>query len=144
MRKKLALLSLILFSFTAAHTQDLKPLKWNWKAVETAKGEYNLVFTASIEKGWHTYSQYIGEGGPVPTSFTFDSTNKSVTLIGKTTEKSPKTTEGHDPVFDMQLKYFEESLVCERKVKVLKSTKLRGTLAVMAWRWHQMSGPRRY
>src|SRR5262245_26202086 len=119
--------ALILFSSEISFAQILAPAKWEWKAESTGKGEYKLIFSVKIDKGWHTYSQFIGEGGPVRTSFNFDSANKDVQFIGKTTERSPKVHEGHDPVFDMQLKYFEESVVFEQKVKVLKDTKLKGT-----------------
>jgi len=110
--------------------QILNPVKWEWRAEPTGKGEYNLIFTAKIDKGFHTYSQYIGPNGPVATSFKFDS-NTNVQLIGKTSETGPKVHEGHDPVFDMQLKYFEESLVCTQHVKVLMDAKLKGTLEYM-------------
>jgi thiol:disulfide interchange protein DsbD len=124
-------MALALFAFNNAGAQILTPVTWTWKAEQTGKGEYKLTFTAKIDKGWHTYSQYIGKDGPVPTSITFDAKNKDVQLIGKTTETGPKIHEGHDPVFDMQLKYFEEELVCTQTVKVLKDTKLKGTLEFM-------------
>ena len=131
--KKIALL---VFAFTlmlfTARAQIVNPLHWTWKAEQTGKGEYKLIFTAQIDKGWHTYSQYIGDGGPVPTKFAFDSKNKDVQLVGKTTETSPKTHDEHDPVFNMQLKYFETQLVCTQTIKVLKDTKLKGTLEFMA------------
>ena len=127
---------MLLFAFTgmlfAAHAQIVTPIHWTWKAEQTGKGEYKLIFTAKIDPKWHTYSQYIGDGGPVPTKFTFDAKNKDVQLIGKTTEVGPKVHEGHDPIFDMQLKYFETELVCTQTVKVTKDTKLKGTLEFMA------------
>ncbi len=126
---------MLVFAFTgmlfAAHAQIVNPVTWTWKAEQTGKGEYKLIFTAKIDPKWHTYSQYIGDGGPVPTKFTFDAKNKDVQLVGKTTETGPKIHEGHDPVFDMQLKYFETELVCTQTVKVLKDTKLKGTLEFM-------------
>ncbi|MBL0308804.1 MAG: thioredoxin family protein [Bacteroidetes bacterium] len=122
--------SLLIFCFHFSSAQILAPASWEWKAEQTGKGEYKLVFTAKIDKGWHIYSQHIGPDGPVPTSFKFE-TNKEVELIGKTTETGAKTHEGHDPVFEMQLKYFEESMTCTQKVKVSKDTKLKGSLEFM-------------
>ncbi|MBK8660241.1 MAG: thioredoxin family protein [Bacteroidetes bacterium] len=129
--KRIALLSLLLGTLFTTHAQILNPVKWTWKAQETAKGEYKLVFTAKIDPKWHTYSQYIGEGGPVATKFTFDEKNKDVQLVGKTSEAGGKVHDEHDPVFDMQLKYFEEAMVCEQKVKVLRDTKLKGNFEFM-------------
>jgi thiol:disulfide interchange protein DsbD len=119
-----------LLAVQSVFAQILNPVKWQWKAEPTGKGEFNLVFSAKIDKGWHVYSQFIGNDGPVPTSFTFNA-NKDVQLIGKPSETGAKMHEGHDPVFDMQLKYFEGTMVCVQKVKVLKNTKLKGTLEFM-------------
>lgn len=130
--KRIVIFVLQLGTFLSSFSQILTPLKWTWKAVETSKGEYKLVFTAKIDAKWHTYSQYIGEGGPVPTKFTFDDKNKDIQLIGKTTETGGKVHDGHDPVFDMQLKYFEDAMVCEQKIKVLRDTKLKGSFEFMA------------
>ncbi len=129
--KRITLLSLLLGILFTTHAQILNPVKWTWKAQETAKGEYKLIFTAKIDPKWHTYSQFIGEGGPVPTKFTFDEKNKDVQLVGKTSEAGGKVHDEHDPVFDMQLKYFEEAMVCEQKVKVLRDTKLKGNFEFM-------------
>lgn len=128
-----------LLSFVAS-AQILTPVKWVWKAEQVGKGEYKLIFTAKIDAKWHTYSQYIGEGGPVKTSFTFEK-NSAVELIGKTTERGGKVHDEHDLVFDMQLKYFEEALICEQKVKVKGDTKLKGVLEFMACDDHQCLPP---
>ncbi|MDB5284621.1 MAG: Thiol:disulfide interchange protein DsbD precursor [Bacteroidota bacterium] len=132
MKKESGLVVLLLLFIGFLPAQIVTPVKWTWTATQTAKGTYKLTFTAKIDGKWHTYSQYIGDGGPVPTKFTFDAKNKDVQLVGKTTETGPKIHEGHDPVFDMQLKYFEQSMTCEQTVKVLKDTKLKGTLEFMA------------
>lgn len=115
-----------------AAPQILAPVKWAWRAVQTGKGEYTLVFTATIDKGWHTYSQFMEQGGPVPTSFTYKE-NKDVVMLGKPTEKGPKYHEEHSALFDnMLVKYYDESMVTEQKVKVLKDTKLTGAVDFMA------------
>jgi thiol:disulfide interchange protein len=132
MRKVFLLLfTTALFLSQSSVAQILNPSSWSWKAEQTAKGEYKIIVTAKIDKGWHTYSQFLAEGGPVATALTFDKDNKDIQLIGKTTETSTKVHSGHDPVFDMQLKYFENDLTLEQKVKVLKDTKLKVALEFM-------------
>src|SRR5579863_8554046 len=74
----------------AVAPQILHPITWSWKAVQTGKGEYTLTFTAKIDKNWHTYGQYIGDAGPVPTKISFDRANKDIQLIGKSIETGPK------------------------------------------------------
>jgi len=31
-----------------------------------------VTFTANVDEGWYVYAQDIGEGGPIPTEFTFE------------------------------------------------------------------------
>lgn len=126
----ISLFTIVLIQFSFG--QIVTPVKWTWKAEPTGKGEYKLVFTAKIDDKWHTYTQTIVGDGPIPTSLTFDNTNKDVQLIGKPIESGTKVHSGHDPVFDIELKYFENNMVLEQKVKVLKDTKLKGTLEFMA------------
>ena len=124
-------LTLLVGGFTSA--QIVTPVKWTWRAepIVNSPSEYKLIFTATVDKKWHTYSQYIKEGGPVATKISFEK-NGDIQLEGKTTETGGKVFDGHDPVFNMQIKYFEEKMVCEQKVKVLKDTKLKGTVEFMA------------
>ena len=137
----LAFLSFLVYSFSSA--QILTPVKWTWKAEPTGKGEYKLIFTAKIDAKWHTYSQFLPEAEtrPIPTSLTFDKDNKYIQLIGKATEVGTRVHSGHDPVFDMELKYFENDMVVEQKIKALKDTKLRGVLEYMACDDHQCAPP---
>ena len=93
MKKIFAMVSALtlvgMLAFNNAGAQILTPVTWTWRAEQTGKGEYKLIFTAKIDKKWHTYSQYIGDGGPVPTKFTYDEKNKDVQFIGKSVETSP-------------------------------------------------------
>ena len=135
MKKIFAMVSALtlvgMLAFNNAGAQILTPVTWTWRAEQTGKGEYKLIFTAKIDKKWHTYSQYIGDGGPVPTKFTYDEKNKDGQFIGKSVETSPRVHDVMDPVFNMRLKFFEDELVCTQVVKVLKDTKLKGTLEFM-------------
>jgi thiol:disulfide interchange protein len=130
--KKALLFLLLGFVVKASTAQVLNPVHWTWNAEPTKKGEYKLTFSAMIDKGWHTYSMFIGEGGPVATSLAFDKANKDFQLLGKAEEGGGKIHEGHDPVFDMQLKYFENGMIITQLVKITKDTKLKGTLEYMS------------
>ena len=43
---------------------------------------------ATIDDGWHLYSQTVKEGGPVKTTIAFPA-SKAYTLVGKTIEQAP-------------------------------------------------------
>ncbi len=128
----------VLFPLFSSHAnpapepQILNPVKWSWKYESLGKGEYKLIFIAKIDVGWHTYSQTITGDGPFPTTLTFDKENKDVKLIGAAIESGSKPHSGHDPVFDINLTYYDRDMTLVQKVKLLKDTKLKGTLEYMA------------
>lgn len=135
MKKVLVLIVILVTALQASFGQILDPVKWTWAAepLPMVKGKYKLVFKAKIDKGWHTYSQFIGEGGPVPTSITFDVKNNNIEYIGKTTEAGGIVHEKKEPLFDnMLLKYFDEEMVCTQIVRVKADMKVKGVLYYMA------------
>ncbi|MFM1875022.1 MAG: hypothetical protein RL266_759 [Bacteroidota bacterium] len=95
------LLASFVFSSSA---QIYDPVKWSFRTERTSETEAKLIFTATIEKGWHLYSQHIEDGGPIPTSFAFKQLG-SAKLKGNVSEGAGHTE--MDPNFQMQLKYFE-------------------------------------
>jgi thiol:disulfide interchange protein DsbD len=114
-----------------SHSQIVRPVKWSWKAEKIKAGEYNLVLTAMIDKNWHLFAQVQAPKGPLPTTFEFEK-NPNITLVGKVTEKGDVVKEGTDPDFKTHVKYFEGKAVFTQRIKVLKSTKVKGMLSFMA------------
>jgi len=52
--------------------QVLEPVSWSFKPEKTGDNAYDIVMTANLDDGWHLYAMDIAEGGPIPTSFTFE------------------------------------------------------------------------
>ena len=94
----------------------------------TAKGsEVVIEFIAEIEDGYYMYSTDIPKGGPKPTYVKFAEL-EGVELVG---ELAPveKAKSKYEPVFEMQVTYFEEYASFTQKFKVLdKNFKLKGTM----------------
>ena len=94
----------------------------------TAKGSEVVVeFIAEIEDGYYMYSTDIPKGGPKPTYVKFAEL-EGVELVG---ELAPveKAKSKYEPVFEMQVTYFEEYASFTQKFKVLeKNFKLKGTM----------------
>ena len=114
MKKVIILLTFVLSTSVFAQIYD--PVKWLTSVEKISDIEYNLIATATIESGWHLYSQVVPEGGPIPTTFTFID-SKHYELVNKTQEE-----EGHeidDPVFEMRIKFFENKTEFKQRVKVL-------------------------
>ncbi|WP_115889170.1 protein-disulfide reductase DsbD family protein [Flavobacterium cutihirudinis] len=95
--------------------QMYNPVKWTTSVEKISDKEYVLKAQAVIQSGWHLYGQYIEEGGPSRTAFTFKNAKKNFELIGKTTEE--KGNEVVDKIFDMKIKYFEDKALFTQKIK---------------------------
>ncbi|MFZ2284232.1 MAG: cytochrome c biogenesis protein CcdA [Lutibacter sp.] len=110
----LAFFALVNSSFAQIHD----PVKWSTSAEKISDSEYDLITTATIEAKWHLYSQKVPADGPIPTTFSFK-TSPDFKLVGKTSEEKGHTI--HDPVFDMEIKYFENKAVFKQRVKISNS-----------------------
>lgn len=81
-RKLLTFAALLLIFTPFAGAQVLEPVTWSFRSEKTAENSYDIVMTATIEDRWHLYAMDLPEGGPVATSFTFE-TPEGFTLDGK-------------------------------------------------------------
>src|SRR5690606_19368893 len=115
MKKILAALLLVIIGTVSAHAQIHDPVKWETTVENIRENEATVVITAIIEPGWHLYSQFIEEGGPVPTSFRFDG-GKGYELIGSVTE-SPQAVSAFDPFFNMEIAWHKSKVRFSQKIK---------------------------
>lgn len=130
MKKFALILILMVASFTGAFSQILTPVKWEFGAKKINDTEAVVFMKAVIDEGWHIYSQTVGDGGPIKTSFTFTKSN-DFTLVGKTAEPKPKTK--FEQVFDMDVPYFNKEVVFQQRVKLSKGqTVVKGVVEFMA------------
>lgn len=97
MRLTFQFLAIFVLSFQL-NAQILEPVKWNHELKKISDREYELVFTAKIEKGWTLYSVYTAEEGPVPTEIFFEEI-EGAELSGDPVEEGDRK-EGPDPLFD--------------------------------------------
>lgn len=117
MKRITLILTLVLFTAVGAFAQLEKPVTWSYVAKKTGKNEATVYVKATIDEGWHIYSQTVKAGGPTKTIFTF-SPSKDYTLVGKTIEPKPIST--YEKTFKMNVAYFEDEVVFQQKVKLNK------------------------
>ena len=117
--KWLLFLFILTFNFLSlnySYAQDKNPVAFKIEANKVSATEYDMVFTATIDEGWHVYSinQTAGDG-PNPTVITL---NKSVDYesVGKLNES--KAIEEMDKVFEMKVKYFKHKAIFTQRIKV--------------------------
>ena len=134
MKKKIYFIALICSILTSTYTkitaQIIEPVKWTATVDKVEKGTAELVMTANIEKGWHVYSQFLPDGGPIKTTFTFTPSD-SFELVGEVAEGKP--TEFYDKNFEMQLKYFSVKAEFSQKIKLKSKSdfKIEGNVEFM-------------
>lgn len=117
--KKIVFIMLFLLTVLSINVQAqfYDPVEWSYETKDLGKGEVELVFIATVENNWHIYSQFIDEGGPIPTTFTYKE-SPNYKLIGKIVEKGEIIQE-YDENFQMDLKYFGGTVRFVQKIKVL-------------------------
>jgi thiol:disulfide interchange protein DsbD len=109
----IVLVGLLLTKLISA--QD-NPVKWKLSSNKVNDCEYELVFTGTIEEGWHVYSLNLkGDDGPMPAKIMLDK-SADYEAAGKPTEGKP--IKAFDKVFEMDVVYFEKTVVFKQKIKL--------------------------
>lgn len=110
---------LLLFAMMVqAQIQDPVKFKSEWKTLPG--GEAEVVFTASIDKGWHVYSTDLGDGGPISATFNVERLS-GVETVGKL-RPAGKEISAFDRLFEMKVRYFEHTARFVQKLKLTGST----------------------
>ena len=118
MKKILFTLSALLI-FTNGFSQILDPVKWKSKTEKISETEFNLILEGKIDAGWHLYSQFTPDGGPIPLEIQYSESAGNYVLVGKT--KESKTKKEFNTVFEVDEIFFENKVVLTQKVKILNS-----------------------
>lgn len=119
-------------SFNPSATSGvLDPVKWEYSIDQYDGKSFELVFTANIDEGFHLYSLNIPEDGPLPTEFTFE-TSDAFQLGGEVFE----TMEGkikYDEIFEMDIKSFEKKAAFRQKITLDQDIafEIKGEIAYM-------------
>lgn len=115
--KKLHILFLLLFTFLNVQSQISNPVKWSSQLVKISDSEFDLIVNASIENGWHLYSQFTPEGGSLPLVLDFKNQKGNYQLFGKATEGKYKKV--YSDVFEVDEYYFEKNAKFTQRIKIL-------------------------
>lgn len=123
MKKLISSIMLALIALVV-QAQILTPVKWKIKLDDKGGApEKEIVFTATADKGWHLYDMNLPEGGPVSTSFTFETLN-GAELIGQLVP-SVKPTTVYDEQFAMNLRWYPGTVSFTQKLKVTDPAKFK-------------------
>ena len=81
-------------------------------------GEAEIIFSATVDPGWHVYSTDLGNDGPI--SATFNAVKMDgVETVGKMRPRG-NVVKQYDKMFDMELRFFEHKAMFVQKVRFTK------------------------
>jgi hypothetical protein len=128
--KRVLAIAVVLMIAVSAKAQIETPVKWSYAAKKINATEAVVFLKATMDNGWHIYSQTVKDGGPIKTSFKF-TPSKEYALVGKPVEPKPITR--FEKSFGTDVSFFEKEVVFQQKIK-LKSpnaTAVKGSLEFM-------------
>ena len=124
MKRKLTYLLLLLPLLLQA--QILTPIRWEAALGARTDTTAEVILTATIDEGWHLYTQDLPEGGPVATRFSYKQP-----ALGATTT-SAQVHSDYDDNFEMELTYYESKAVFHQLVRASKDDEIAGSVTFMA------------
>ena len=115
MKKLSSFLLLLLVVFTA-QAQIQEPVKFKTELKTLSGAEAEIVFTGTIDAGWHVYSTDLGDGGPISATFNVEKMS-GAEVVGKLTPRGKEVSD-FDKLFEMKVRYFENTAKFVQKVKL--------------------------
>ena len=97
-----------------AQIQEPVKFKTEWKKLSDNEAE--IVFTGTMDEGWHVYSTDLPEGGPISATFNVDKI-EGAEVAGKLMPRGNEI-EKMDPIFEMKVRYFEKQATFVQKIKL--------------------------
>lgn len=119
MRKALFSLLIVIPFMGFAQIQD--PVKWSFTSKKISTDTYEVHLAATIQPGWHIYSQTTPEGGPIPTAISF-SKNPLLTLSG-TAKEVGKLEQHNEPLFGVEVKQYSNKVDFVQSVQLKSNAK---------------------
>ncbi|MBT8254187.1 MAG: thioredoxin family protein [Bacteroidia bacterium] len=112
-------IALILFLFCGFYLQAqiIEPVKWKFDTKALGEDRFELLFIATMDDKWALYSQFVDEGGPIPTTFEFEE-NEDFELLEAVVELEENKVTKLDPIFDMVVSKFFDKATFVQHVKI--------------------------
>lgn len=105
-----------LFAPGSSWEQQVSHIRWRFTSIEQPGSEWKITFTATVDRGWHLYSQSLDPDGPMPTEFKFERSD-SYRLVGSTSEVGD-LKKSYDSTFMVNVAWYEGEVEFSQVVKV--------------------------
>ena len=113
--KRLIIILFVGLLTLVAQGQMVNPVHFASRLKMLKGGEGEIVFSATIDDGWHVYSTDMGSDGPI--SATFNAVKmEGVETVGKLTPRG-NVIKQYDKMFGMELRFFEKNAQFVQRVR---------------------------
>ena len=116
--KKIISSTILFLIALSAMAQMMDPVHFTSQLKLLKEGEAELVFSATIDPGWHVYSTNLGNDGPISASFNTVKM-EGAEPVGKLQARGSEIKK-YDKLFDMELRYFEKAVTFVQKIRFTK------------------------
>ncbi len=116
--KRISSIILMLLAVLMVQAQMMNPVRFKSELKMGNGVDAEIVFSATIDAGWHVYSTELGQDGPIEATFNAVKM-EGVETVGKLTPVG-NVIKKYDEMFGMELKFFENTAKFVQKVKFTK------------------------
>ena len=114
--KKFITLFIFLFTlFLNAQTED-EPITIETSVKKISETEFDIIFSASLYKGWYLYSQYNPENASLPLEITIPENESGYTLVGKADEQD--TFKKYSDVWEVEEIVFKDKAIITQRIQL--------------------------
>ena len=118
--KKLVPLFLLLLSISTNSQTSDTPIVWESTIQKVSETEYDAIFTATLFKAWHLYSQYNPEDASQPLEIGIPESKTGYNLIGKA--KESKTDRAYSDVWEKEEIFFKDKATITQRIEIVDAT----------------------
>ncbi|MDP5105289.1 MAG: thioredoxin family protein [Polaribacter sp.] len=115
MKKFITFLVLLSSLFLNAQTAD-EPIKIETSVKKISETEYDIVFSATLFKGWYLYSQYNPDEASLPLEITLQNNETGYELVGKALEKD--TFKKYSDIWEKEEIVFKEKALIIQRIQL--------------------------
>ena len=113
--KKILMTILTLCIAVVMQGQIMNPVRFSSQLKELKGDEGEILFTATIDNGWHVYSTDLGDDGPISATFSVVKMEGAETA-GKLQARGQEIKK-FDSMFGMELRFFEQAVTFVQKIR---------------------------
>ena len=118
MKRLFAFVTTLLLTFTTLQAQVADPVHFKTQLNTLQGDQAEIVFSCTIDPGWHVYSTDIGDDGPIKATFNVDKMD-GIELVGQLQPRG-KVTEQYEEMFGCNLRFFENQGAFVQKIRFTK------------------------